>query len=214
MSGTLHSEQVLKDIFGLDNFKIIEAETQSPGTIMKLRTGKEINCKYENFKNNIVTRKQYLEALSSCLKQAKPPVLVHVHSFEDLPTELEKVLYNVPNIISKEKLLDIQGKQAVNQVNKFKSGEISILFTTKCSRGVDFPGNQCNSIILTKYPYPNIRSLFWQILRKEKPEKFTEFYMDKSRRELLQKIYRGVRFKTDHVSLLSPDVRVLNDSLR
>jgi Rad3-related DNA helicase len=128
---------------------------------------------------------------------------------------MEKILYQLRNIISKERLLDMQGQDRNNeQVRKFKNKEIDILFTTKCSRGVDFPGDQCNSIIITKYPYPNIKSLFWQILKKEKPEKFSEFYMDKARRELFQKIYRGVRFKSDHVCLLSPDIRVLNDMLR
>ena len=34
--------------------------------------------------------------------------------------------------------------------------------------------------------------------------------MDKARRELLQKVYRGLRSKNDRVYLLSPDVRVLN----
>ena len=34
--------------------------------------------------------------------------------------------------------------------------------------------------------------------------------MDKARRELLQKIYRGLRSKKDRVYLLSPDIRVLN----
>jgi hypothetical protein len=40
-----------------------------------------------------------------------------------------------------------------------------------------------------------------------------EFYMDKARRELFQKIARGVRFKGDKVNLLSPDIRVLNAKL-
>ncbi|MBS3087246.1 hypothetical protein J4226_01495 [Candidatus Pacearchaeota archaeon] len=39
-----------------------------------------------------------------------------------------------------------------------------ILFSTKCARGVDFAGDKCNSIIITKFPYPNIQSLFWKIL--------------------------------------------------
>jgi len=67
---------------------------------------------------------------------------------------------------------------------------------------------------LTKYPYPNIKSLFWQILKKEQPDKFLEFYLDKARRELLQKIYRALRFKEDHVLLLSPDVRILDAYLK
>jgi len=209
MSGTLHSEQVLKDIFGLDKFKVIEAEINAPGHVIRRPTGKEVNCKYENFKSGIVSRREYLQAFSACIEKAKPPILVHINSFEDLPNELEKAEFNLKNLVSKEKLLDMQ--HIFNtQIAKFKSGEISILFTTKCSRGIDFPGSQCNSIILTKYPYPNIKSLFWQILKKEKPDKFREFYMDKARRELFQKVYRAVRFKDDYVILLSPDSRVMD----
>ncbi|MEI7718761.1 MAG: helicase C-terminal domain-containing protein [archaeon] len=208
MSGTLHSESVLKDIFGLEKFKIIDAETQSPGKITKYRTGYEKNCKYENFKTGMVTRGDYLKALSTCISNAKPPVLVHVSSFADLPTEIEKKQIGFSNIISREDFAKLQMDN--NAFNSFKSGKADLLFTTKCSRGVDFPGDQCNSIILTKYPYPNIQGLFWQILKKEQPQKFMEFYMDKSRRDLVQKVARGVRFKGDHVLLLSPDSRVLD----
>ncbi|MBM3234093.1 hypothetical protein FJZ19_03290 [Candidatus Pacearchaeota archaeon] len=211
MSGTLHSEKVLKDIFNINNFKIIEAETKFPGIISKSRTGLEKNCKFENFKKGEVTRKDYLLALSACVKNAKKPVLVHVNSFEDLPSEKEKEEYKINNLVSKEKLKEMQN---TGDIKKFKEGKIDLLFTTKCSRGIDFPGEQCNSIIITKYPYPDINSLFWQIFRKEQPSKFMEFYIDKAKRELLQKIYRGLRFKEDHIILLSPDSRVLNDSLR
>ena len=211
MSGTLHSEKVLRDIFNLTDFKVIEAETRFPGIISKSRTGLEKNCKFENFRKGEVTRKDYLLALSACVKNAKKPVLVHVNSFEDLPSEQEKSEYKIDNLISKEKLKEMQN---IEDIKKFKLGEIDLLFTTKCSRGIDFPGEQCNSIIITKYPYPAINSLFWQIFRKEQPEKFMEFYMDKAKRELLQKIYRGLRFKEDHIILLSPDARVLNDSLK
>ncbi len=211
MSGTLHSESVLKDIFGLDDFKIIEAETIPPGTITKYRTGLEKNCKYENFKRGIVTREDYLKAFDVCLANAKPPVLIHVSSFGDLPTELEKAEYELKKVITRERLLDLQENDKNNkQVEKFKAGEIDVLFTTKCGRGVDFPGDKCNSVIITKYPYPNIQNLFWQILRKEQPDKFLEFYLDKARRELMQKIYRALRFRDDHVILLSPDSRVLD----
>jgi hypothetical protein len=50
-------------------------------------------------------------------------------------------------------------------------------------------------------------------LKKEHPEKFLDFYMDKARRELVQKIARGVRFKGDQVDVLSPDIRVFNAKL-
>ncbi|MFH1376061.1 MAG: helicase C-terminal domain-containing protein [Candidatus Woesearchaeota archaeon] len=95
-------------------------------------------------------------------------------------------------------------------VKKFKDKEIEVLFSTKCNRGVDFPGEICNSIIFTKYPYPNVSSLFWQILKKSKPEYYSMFYKDKAEREFLQRVYRGLRSEKDHINILSPDIRILN----
>jgi Rad3-related DNA helicase len=209
MSGTLHSEKVLKDIFGLKDFVIVEAETKTPGMIRKIRTGLEKNCKYANFSNGTVTREQYLKALEKCIENAKPPTLIHISSFGDLPSEQEKTEFNLTKIISKEKLFDLQ-KNAQQEINRFKNQQTDILYTTKCSRGIDFPGEQCNSIIITKFPYPNIQGLFWKILKQHYPGKFMEFYMDKSNRELIQKVARGVRFEEDMIFLLSPDSRVLD----
>ena len=212
MSGTLHSEQVLKDIFGLKDFKIIEAETQNPGTINKQRTGLEKNCSFKSFKDGTITRNQYLKILDMCMAKSKQPTLVHISAFKDLPTENENQTLKLDNLITQEKLKDLQSK-GNTAVDEFTLGETDILFTTRCARGVDFPGDKCNSIVITKFPYPNIQGLFWKILKKEQPEKFMEFYMDKARRDLYQKIARGIRFKGDKVNLYSPDIRVLNANL-
>jgi len=212
MSGTLHSEKVLKDIFGLDNFKIIEAEIEMPGKIHKQRTGLERNCSFANFKNGTITRNRYLKILDMCMANAKSPTLVHVSAFKDLPSEEENKTLMLDNLITQEKLREMQLRGNSN-INNFSNGDEDILFTTKCSRGVDFAGDKCNSIIITKFPYPNIQGLFWKILKREQPEKFMEFYLDKARRDLHQKIARGVRFKGDKVSLWSPDIRVINSNL-
>jgi len=212
MSGTLHSENVLRDIFGLKKFKIIEAETKLPGEINVYRTGLEMNCSFANFKSGTITRKRYLKIMDVCMANAELPVLIHVSAFKDLPTEEENAEYKFHNIITQERLIELQSR-GNSLIKKFTNGKVDILFTTKCSRGVDFAGNKCNSIIITKFPYPNIQGLFWKILKKEKPEKFMEFYVDKAHRELLQRIARGVRFKGDKVNLLSPDIRVLNARL-
>ncbi|MBU1136596.1 MAG: helicase C-terminal domain-containing protein, partial [Nanoarchaeota archaeon] len=74
--------------------------------------------------------------------------------------------------------------------------------------GVDFPGKICNSIVLTKFPFPNVSSLFWKILKRTMPQHYSKFYMDKARREFLQRIYRGLRSESDCIYLLSPDIRV------
>jgi len=204
MSGTLHSEDVLEEIFGITNFKVVEAETKMPGKISEFRTGYERDCKYSNFQNGKLNRGQYLFSLSRCIAQAKRPVLVHVIAFKDLPTEREATNYNL-NVMTQEKLRNIDAEK---EVEKFKKGEIDILYTTKCSRGVDFPGETCNSIILTRYPFPNVSSLFWKVLKLTNPQHYNSFYMDKSRREFMQKIYRGLRSQDDHIYLLSPDSRV------
>jgi len=211
MSGTIHSESVLKNIYGLDKFKIIEAETAHQGELIKLKQGYELECSYANFKNNKITREDYLKALSKSVASAKPPILVHVNSFSDLPKEFEKEKYRLDNLITQEQLLDEQQNDPLGQrVKDFKNKKTNILFTTKCSRGMDFPGDICNSIIITRFPYPNISSIFWKILKKTNPNNFMSFYMDKAHRELLQRIYRGLRSKNDTVYLLSPDIRVLD----
>jgi len=210
MSGTLHSDNVLRNIFGLEDFKIIGAETQHQGKIEIQKTGLEIDCKYSNFSSGKFSRKNYLKALSKCVEVAKRPVLVHVNAFLDLPGEEELEEFDIDNLISREKLKDMQNedKQGV-LVDKFKKGQTDVLFTTRCGRGIDFPGDECKSIVFTKYPNPNVQDAFWKILNKTKPQQYWDFYKDKAKRELWQKIYRGLRFKEDHVFVLSPDVRVL-----
>jgi Rad3-related DNA helicase len=211
MSGTLHSPEVLKNIFGLEDFKIVEAEIKDQGEIEIVRTGLEKDCKYSNFFNGEISREEYLKSLEKCVRIAKRPTLIHVNAFSDIPTQEEIEKFNLKNLISRRELKEKQSKDSTGEaIKKFKKGKIDILFSTRDSRGVDFPGEQCNSIIFTKYPNPNVQDAFWKILMKTNPSSYWAFYKDKARREFLQKIYRGLRFKTDHVCLLSPDSRVLD----
>jgi len=210
MSGTLHSKEVLLTIFGLEDFEIIEAETKDQGTIEIKRTGTEMDCKYSNFSDKTFSREDYLKALDESVGLAKRPTLVHVNAFLDIPSEDELKEYSLKNLISREKLREMQTEDNEgNLIKEFKEGKRDILFSTRDSRGVDFPGKECKSIVFTKYPNPNVSDPFWKILMKTKPGYYWAFYKDKARREFLQKIYRGLRFKTDHVELLSPDERVL-----
>ena len=211
MSGTVHSENVLKNIFGINSYKIIEAETSQQGQIEVVKMGLEKDCKYANFSSGHHTKKDYLKALDKCLEIAKKPILVHVNAFTDLPSEKDILEFGLKNLISKEKLKEMQKEDKTGEMIKaFKEGGIDILFSTRSSRGVDFPGEQCNSIVFTKYPNPNVQDAFWRILMKTKPQHYWDFYKDKARRELWQRVYRGIRFNKDHVYVLSPDSRVLD----
>jgi Rad3-related DNA helicase len=112
--------------------------------------------------------------------------------------------------MSREKISEMQKEDKEGKIiDDFKNGETDILFTTRCARGIDFPGEQCNSVVFTKYPNPDVQGAFWKILKQTKPQYYWSFYHDKARRDLFQKIYRGLRFKDDHIFLLSPDERVL-----
>jgi Rad3-related DNA helicase len=210
MSGTLHSQNVLKNIFGLNNFKIIEAETSQQGKIEIKKTGKEIDCKYSNFSSGKYNRGDYLKALKSCVDLAKKPALVHVNAFLDLPSEEEIKSFDLKNMVSREELIRMQSEDKTGKlIEDFKNKKTNILFSTRASRGIDFPGEECKSIIFTKYPNPNVQDAFWKILMKTKPEFYWDFYKDKAKREVWQKVYRGLRFQEDHIYLLSPDTRVL-----
>ena len=211
MSGTLHSKEVLKDIFGIEDFKAIEAEGTLQGEIDIKRVGGEFECKYENFNSGRNSREEYLRVLSKCLEKAKRPILVHVNAFEDLPSQDELETFGIFNLLSREQLKQVQIEDKIGKrVEMFKQGKIDVLFSTKCSRGVDFPGDVCRSVIFTKYPYPNVRSPFWKVLQKTHASAYWEFYRDKAYREFLQRIYRAVRSKNDYVEVLSPDLRVLD----
>lgn len=210
MSGTIHSAEVLRDVFGIKNFKMIEAEIKNQGEVRIKRTGLEKDCKYSNFSNGNHSREKYLIALDKCLEISSKPSLVHVNAYLDLPSEREKEIFELNYLISREELREIQNNDKAGKiVEEFKKGERDVLFSTRDSRGVDFPGEQCNSIIFTKYPNPNVKDPFWRILMRTNPGHYWKFYKDKAKRELVQKVYRGVRSESDFVELWSPDSRVL-----
>ena len=211
MSGTIHSQNVLRDIFGLKEFDIIEAETTDQGNIEIQKTGLEKDCKYSNFANGNNNREGYLRALEECIKVSEKPVLIQVNGFGDLPSREEINNFELKFLPNREELREAQREDKEGKlIDEFKCGRKDILFSTKCTRGIDFPGEKCKSIVFTKYPNPDVKSAFWKILNQTKPQYYWEFYKDKAERELLQRIYRGLRFKEDHIFLLSPDSRVLD----
>ena len=210
MSGTLHAENIIKNLFEIENFKIVQAEELTFGSTEIVATGKEFDCKYSNFSPNNSRRQDYLLALSKCIEKAQTPVLIHVNAFKDLPSEEEIEKFNLDNLPSSDKIKSDQreDKEGI-AISNFKKGMTKYLFTTKCTRGIDFPGEMCNSIVFTKYPNPNVSDTFWKVLQKTHSNYYWEFYKDKAWRGFLQRIYRALRSPYDKVKILSPDVRVL-----
>ena len=174
----------------------------------------EKDFKFDNFLSGKVSIQDYLKAFDKCVEKAKIPCIVQVSAFQDLPNPYEIKELGLKNLISSEELIEQQKADKEGKLVKdFKEGKMPILFTTRCNRGIDFPFETCNSVVISKFPYPNTQSLFWKILKKNKPAIFWDFYRDKAHRELLQRVYRSVRAANDHVFLLSPDIRVLNSNV-
>ena len=210
MSGTLHSDTIIKNLFGIKDYAFVQAEELNFGSTEIVRTGKEFDCKYSNFSSNKYSREDYLKALQYSINNALDPTLIHIHAFHDLPSQYEIEKYSLQGLKSSERIKQLQNEDKTGfAISEFKQGNFDKLFSTKCSRGVDFPGPVCNSIVFTKYPNPNVKGTFWKVLQKTNPNYYWEFYRDKAWREFLQRIYRALRSPTDHVQILSPDTRVL-----
>ena len=211
MSGTLHSDTIIKNIFGIKDYAFVQAEELNFGHTEIVKTGKEFDCKYANFSSKKHSREEYLKALEQSVNKAKNPSLIHIHVFKDLPTEFEMVSYDLKGLKTSAEIKQLQNEDKTGEaISKFKQGKFDKLFSTKCSRGVDFPGPICNSIVFTKYPNPNVKGTFWKVLQKTNPTYYWEFYKDKAWREFLQRIYRALRSPEDYVQILSPDIRVLD----
>ncbi len=211
MSGTLHTDEVLRTIFGITDYVVIDAETKQPGRIDLQRVGGEFPCTFETFSSGRKTKQDYFKLLDVCLTRAPRPTLVHVNAFSDLPDFTEHALAGLSHTLTKEALRDAQYSDPHGErIKAFKEGRETLLFSTKCTRGIDFPGPQCRGIVFTKYPNPNTQDIFWKVLKQTHPGAYSSFYRDKAWREFLQRLYRGVRTPDDYVTILSPDSRVLD----
>ena len=102
MSGTLHSREVLKHLFGIEDYSIVEAETLNQGAIENSRTGTEFDCKYSNFQSKRYSREDYLKSLDKIIEKSKKPVLIHVNAFRDLPSQEELFSTELKKLIEEQ----------------------------------------------------------------------------------------------------------------
>jgi len=188
MSATFQSEKILEDIFGFDNFCFIEGEPKFPGTVYPKRLETERRVTYKNWKHKEF-KNLYWRNLINAIKQSTKPCMIPVHAFKYLPEAI------------REKL----GGQGTLRT---KDGNIT--FSTVMKRGVDLKDDQCRSIVMLKFPFPNMQEPILKAMRlKLGDENFWRYYHDIAKREFIQTIGRGVRHKDDWVELWSPDRTVL-----
>jgi Rad3-related DNA helicase len=184
MSATIQSRQTLKEIFGIEPHFVI-AEDVNPGLIKIKVTGQECMVTYTNWQL-AEFQERYHRLLSRMVEVATKPCLVQVHAKKYVPPE------------HASKLID----------EYFKDGT---WWSTRTDRGVDLPGDKCRSIILMKYPMPDMNDVVLKTMRQLLGEgKFWMYMNDMATRNLIQQCGRGVRSNDDWCEVYSPDSKCLS----
>lgn len=87
-----------------------------------------------------------------------------------------------------------------------------IIFSTKMDCGADL--KEIESVILLKYPYPDLGDPLLRAMRNRLGDKkFWIYYWDMSRREFIQQIGRTLRSPDDEVEFWSPD-KICHENLQ
>ena len=197
MSATPTSDDVFSIMYR-NPVKFISGETTFPGTLRIIKTGKEININYNNWND---VKDKYWNVLNYLIDIAEKPILCNVFSYNYLPSVK---LRNIPSSDDVKKNQD-------KYIKKFLAGKEDILFTTKMDRGMDLKNEMCRSIILMKYPYPDITSNQIKMIKKYYSDiEYRKFISDFIFREIKQNIGRVLRHKNDYANFLSPDLKLLN----
>jgi len=187
MSATFQSEKILEEIFGFDNFCFIEGEPKFPGIVYPKKLGTENRVTYKTWKHEEFKR-QYWRNLVNAIKQSAKPCMIPVHAFKYLPEGI------------REKL---KGQGTL----RTKNGDIT--FSTVMKRGVDLKDDECRSIVMLKFPFPDINDATLKAMKlKLGDNAFWMYYRDIAKREFIQTIGRGVRHKDDWCEIWSPDKTV------
>jgi Rad3-related DNA helicase len=206
MSATMQEVSVLKEVYGLEDFALVEGETKTPGRMYVKRTERERPVNWKNWQGEGF-RKEYWNTLSEIMRRAERPTLVQVHSYQYLP--------DVPDYPPVPTRDDLKAMNQEDGIHAFKKGGDDILFSTKTDRGIDLPGDMCRSIVIMKYPFPSMTDPVFTVMKKRLGDgAFWNYYRDLARRDLLQQVGRGLRSSDDWIEVWSPDLRVHQELMK
>jgi len=184
-SATFQSDEVLRDMYGLDRYGTVIGEIRARGKVIPCVSLRNmVSIKHTNWE-----RPGFREYFFSCflklMNKVERPAIVLVHSYKYLPPGVE---------VSDDE-----------DVMRFKEGEIDMVVSTKIRRGVDFPN--ARGLLFQRYPFPDMQSPEMQILRsKLGSERFSRFYRDRALRDFIQGIGRCTRGENQTVRVYSPDL--------
>ena len=187
MSATQHTIDILTDIFKVKNPVIVLAEERFAGMIYIKKTGREMKVTNRSWKSDPFKMK-YWDLLDYIISIAREPILVQVHAFKYLP-EKYKGWNNEERVV--------MGKR--------------IKFATDTDRGVDLRDDLCRTIVIMKYPLPNIADIVLKVMRKSLGDpRFWKYVGNMADRDIVQQCGRAVRHKDDWCDIYLLDTRAMS----
>jgi hypothetical protein len=136
-------------------------------------------------------REDYWKLLDRIIEIAAKPCLVQVHAFNYLP----------------KKYMPMKEQR---EEDYWIFEDENIKFSTKTDRGIDLHDDLCRSIVLMKYPMPNISDVILKTMRKLLGETaFWNYMHDMANRNMIQQCGRALRHKDDWCQVYSLDAKVL-----
>ena len=146
-------------------------------------TQESINIQYQNWANESV-QKKYFKVLDDIIIVAEKPTLVQVHAMKYVPPDYKELL----------------NKGFINNIS----------WSTVTDRGIDLADDKCRSIVITKFPLPNISDIVFRVLRQTLGDQiFWQYMRDMANRDLIQQCGRAIRHKNDWCQVWSPDEQVM-----
>lgn len=192
MSATIHTPNSFNQIFKIRNLKIINGEERFPGTlyIMNYPNGTLPHVTFRKW-SDYKFRENYWSFLDDLIETATRPCLVQVHSYKYLPSK-----YNPSDEQKREKFWHFEDE--------------GVRFSTKMDRGIDLRDDLCRSIIILKYPMPDISDIVLKTMRKLLGnDPFWSYLRDMADRDLVQQCGRAVRNENDWCEIYTLDAKVL-----
>lgn len=194
MSATVHKNNTLRQIFKIDNPVVVQGEEKFPGILYIMEPSEKgalSTITYRNWNSSLELREDYWGLLDRVIEIAAKPCLVQVHAFRYLP---EKYMP------SKEQ----------REEDYWYFGNENVIFSTKTDRGIDLRDDRCRSIVLMKYPMPNISDIILKTMRRLLGETaFWNYMHDMANRNMIQQCGRALRHKDDWCQVYSLDAKVL-----
>lgn len=194
MSATIHSLDSFNRVFKIKRPPIVLAEKKFPGLlyIMKPKDkGHLSNITFKKWNGSYEFRESYWRLLDELIEISSKPCLIQVHARKYLP--------------EKYKASPEQSRE-----NRWSFNDKDVFFSTKTDRGIDLKDDLCRSIILLKYPMPNISEVVLKTMRNLLGESaFWEYINDMANRNMVQQCGRAVRHEDDWCEVYTLDAKVL-----